>query len=76
MRSQRELLRAPAPGEGTGALLAHLDNVGALLGEALKIADIERLEVHAPAGEIEKLRAPMAALKPRFYALVPGGLRR
>ena len=54
------------------ALLAHLENVGALLGEALKIAKIVRLEVHAPAAEIEKLRGPMAALGPQFYALADG----
>lgn len=54
------------------AMLAHLQNVGALLGEALKIAKIVRLEVHAPAAEIEKLRAPMAQLDPTFYALEPG----
>lgn len=54
------------------AVLAHLQNVGELLGEALKIAKIVRLEVHAPAAEIDKLRAPMAALNPQFFALEPG----
>ena len=54
------------------ALLAHLDNVGELLGEALKMAKIARLEVHAPAAEIEKLRTPMAALDPQFFVLEPG----
>ena len=29
-------------------LLAHLGNVGQLLGEALKIAEITRLEIHGP----------------------------
>jgi quinol monooxygenase YgiN len=62
--------------DDAAALLAHLDNVGALLGEALKIADITRLEVHGPAAEIEKLRAPMAGLKPQFFVLEPGGIRR
>ena len=57
------------------AVLAHLQNVGELLGEALKIAQIVRLEVHAPAAEIEKLRGPMAALNPTFYAL-DEGIRR
>lgn len=57
------------------AVLAHLENVGALLGQALKISSIERLEVHAPAAEIEKLRGPMAALSPQFFT-VEGGLRR
>jgi hypothetical protein len=62
--------------DDAAALLAHLDNVGALLGEALKISDIARLEVHGPAAEIEKLRAPMAGLKPQFFVLEPGGIRR
>lgn len=55
-----------------GAVLAHLENVGELLGEALKIAKIIRLEVHAPASEVEKLRAPMADLKPQFFVLEEG----
>lgn len=37
-------------------LLAHLENVGPLLQEALKIADITRLEVHGPETELAKLR--------------------
>jgi hypothetical protein len=54
------------------AVLAHLQNVGELLGEGLKIAKITRLEVHAPAAEIEKLRGPLASLKPQFFALEEG----
>ncbi len=53
-------------------LLAHLDNVGTLLQEALKIAEITRLEVHGPADELAKLRAPLAGLKPQFFALEYG----
>jgi len=53
-------------------LLTHLENVGALLGEALKISDLSRLEVHGPAEEIEKLRAPMADLNPQFFVLEYG----
>lgn len=53
-------------------LLAHLDNVGALLGEALKIADIIRLEVHGPEQELAKLREPLAGLNPRFFQLECG----
>lgn len=55
-----------------GAVLAHLENVGQLLGEALKIARIVRLEVHAPASEIEKLKEPLAGLKPQYFTLEPG----
>ena len=53
-------------------LLAHLENVGDILQEALKIADITRLEVHAPAAELEKLRAPLADLSPKFFVLESG----
>lgn len=51
-------------------LLAHLDNIGALLAEALKIADLVRLEVHGPAAELEKLRAPLAHLNPEWFVVV------
>jgi len=53
-------------------LLAHLENVGALLAEALKISDITRLEVHGPAEELAKLRQPLANLNPQFFALEYG----
>jgi quinol monooxygenase YgiN len=62
--------------DDAAALLAHLDNVGALLQETLKIAQITRLEVHAPAAEIEKLRGPLAGLNPQWFTLEVGGLRR
>ncbi len=57
-------------------VLAHLDNVGAVLGEALQLADITRLEVHGPEAELDKLRGPLAALNPAFFVLQPGGFRR
>ncbi len=49
------------------ALLAHLDSVGAMLAEALKIADLTRVEVHGPMGELEKLRGPLAHLNPEWF---------
>lgn len=52
---------------GAEALLAHLDNVGPLLAEALKIADLTRLEVHGPAADLDKLRGPLAHLKPAWF---------
>ena len=61
--------------DSAAALLAHLDNVGAILQEALKLAAITRLEVHAPAVELAKLRAPLAGLSPAFFT-IEGGLRR
>ncbi len=57
------------------ALLAHLENVGALLQDALKIADISRLEVHGPAAELDKLREPLKDLSPAYFELL-GGFRQ
>src|SRR3954471_6709871 len=48
--------------DAAGAL-AHLQNVDALLKEALKIADLTRLELHGPAGELDQLRGPLADLQ-------------
>lgn len=56
-------------------LLAHLDNIGAIFEEALKIADMTRLEVHAPAAEVDKLREPLKGLSPQFFT-VEMGFRR
>ena len=53
-------------------LLAHLQNIGALLEEALKISTLTRLEVHGPAEELAKLREPLAHLKPQFFILEYG----
>jgi quinol monooxygenase YgiN len=50
-------------------VLAHLENVGALLAEMLTMADLTRVEVHGPASELEKLKAPLARLTPTFFAL-------
>ncbi len=58
--------------DGAEALLAHLENVGALLAEAFKIADLTRLEVHGPAAELEKLRAPLAHLKAEWFVREAG----
>ena len=58
--------------EDAEGLLAHLENVGSLLEESLKIADIDRLEVHGPEEELAKLREPMADLNPQFFALEYG----
>jgi quinol monooxygenase YgiN len=50
-------------------LLAHLDNVGALLKEMLTVADLTRVEVHGPANELEKLKEPLAHLNPKWFAI-------
>ena len=61
--------------DNAAALLAHLENVGPVLQEALKIAEITRLEVHAPAAELAKLKEPLAGLNPQWFT-VEGGFRR
>jgi quinol monooxygenase YgiN len=48
-------------------ILAHLENVGAMLAEAMKMADLMRLELHGPAFELEKLKKPLAHLNPAWF---------
>jgi quinol monooxygenase YgiN len=55
--------------ESAEGLLAHLENVAAPLSQMLKVADLVRLEVHGPAEELEKLKAPMAHLNPAWFTL-------
>ena len=55
--------------ENAEGLLAHLENVGGLLAEAMKMAGLTRIEVHGPAAELEKLKEPLAHLNPAFFAL-------
>ena len=50
-------------------LLAHIENVGSLLEELLKIVELTRLEVHGPEGELAKLRQPLAEFSPQFFTL-------
>ena len=50
-------------------ILNHLTNVGKLLDQMLTLADLTRLEVHGPAAELEKLRGPLAKLKPAWFIL-------
>jgi hypothetical protein len=55
--------------ENANGLLAHLDNVGALLEEMLKMADLTRVEMHGTAEELETLKAPLAHLNPAWFTL-------
>ncbi len=52
--------------------LLHQKNVGALVEEAAKLADLVRLEIHGPEAELAKLRGPLAGLKPQFFTLEVG----
>jgi quinol monooxygenase YgiN len=55
--------------ENAEGIVAHLDNVGALLEEMLTKADLTRVEVHGPADELEKLKGPLAHLNPAWFTL-------
>jgi hypothetical protein len=52
--------------------LAHLENVGQLLEDALRIVQLTRLEFHGPEEELAKLRGPLAKLNPQFFVLEYG----
>ncbi|HRI07422.1 MAG TPA: antibiotic biosynthesis monooxygenase [Nannocystaceae bacterium] len=54
------------------AVLAHLQNVGALLGEMLKLADLLRLEFHGPAAELAKIEPAAKGLGARYFAYAVG----
>jgi hypothetical protein len=58
---------------GDGAL-AHLENVGALLGEFMGagIVELKELQLHGPEQELAKLRGPMADLNPQYWTLEYG----
>jgi len=58
--------------ENAEALLKHVENVGALIQESLTIADVQRLELHGPQSELNKLREPLAAFNPQHFALELG----
>lgn len=56
-------------------LLHHLDNVGPLLSGFLNIADLLRVEVHGAGPELEKLKGPLAHLKPDWFVFECGVAR-
>ncbi len=58
--------------EDAASILAHLENVGPLLEEALTMADLTRLEVHGHEAEVDQLRGPLKDLSPQFFTLEYG----
>lgn len=58
--------------EDAEGVLTHLDNVGQLLEEAFKIADVTRLEIHGPADELAKLKEPLRDLDVEYFTLEYG----
>ena len=56
--------------DGAEALLTHLEYVVRYAGRGFQDRGLNRLEVHGPAGELEKLRSPLAHLKPAWFVRV------
>ncbi len=49
------------------AVSAHLENCGEALGEFLEIAELLRIELHGPAGELDKLKEAFAPFNPDYF---------
>lgn len=58
--------------ENAQGLLGHLENVGELIGKALEISELARLEVHGTEDELNKLREPLASFNPQYFVLEYG----
>jgi len=58
--------------EDAEGVLSHLENVAAIFEQALNIADITRLEVHAPQSQLDQLKAPLSHLSPQLFTLEMG----
>jgi len=48
-------------------VLAHVVDMGDVLGEALETVALQRLEIHGPRDQLDELRDPLAAFDPDFY---------
>ena len=53
---------------GAAGVLAHLDNVGAVIGKMLEVSEMTRLEFHGTAAELDQLREPLAHLGASYFA--------
>mmetsp|Transcript_12316 Transcript_12316/g.49384 ORF Transcript_12316/g.49384 Transcript_12316/m.49384 type:complete len:117 (-) Transcript_12316:53-403(-) len=54
------------------AVLAHIANVGAILGEATAVAPITRVEVHGPAEQLAKLKEPLGKFDAAWFEYYTG----
>ena len=58
--------------DGAEGVLEHVASVAPLLTDALKMAQITRLEVHGPEEELARLRAPLSDFNPTYFTLLHG----
>ena len=54
------------------AVLFHLENVGAQIEATGECSEMIRLEIHGPAEELAKLKAPLAELPVEYYEHIAG----
>ena len=54
------------------ACLAHVANVGEMLGELLSFTKLQKLEIHGPEAELAKLRGPLGQFNPTYFVLEYG----
>ncbi len=53
-------------------VLAHVGNVGDLIGKALEISELVQFEIHGPKQEIEQLKEPLKDLDIKYFELEYG----
>ena len=58
--------------QDAAAVMAHLENCGEALGKFVQIVELFRIEILGPAAELDKLRAPLADMKPEYFVLDSG----
>lgn len=52
--------------------LEHIENLGTGLQDLLRFSDLTRMEIHGPKEELDKLKAPLAPMKPDYFELEIG----
>ena len=60
---------------GAEGLQKHLEGVRQILVEFLKVAEVLRVEIHGSRAELEKLKGPLAELKPEWFVFECGVVR-
>ena len=56
-------------------LLKHIESIGPILAEFLKISEVLRVEIHGTHANLEKLKGPLAKLNPEWFEFECGVTR-
>lgn len=57
---------------GAEGLLKHVENVGPILAEFLKLSEVLRVEVHGAGAHLDQLKGPLAKLNPEWFEFACG----